>query len=102
MPELILASTSPARRALLDTLGIAYRVEAPGVDEPVVEGALVEETVEGLAERKARAVFARHPGAFVLGADQLVSVGSEILESRRIARPHGSSSRSSRGHRTGS
>ncbi|WP_043710528.1 Maf family protein [Corallococcus macrosporus] len=89
MSELILASTSSARRALMDGLGLAYRAEAPGVDEVVSPGVSVTDAVRVLAARKARAVHQRHPGAWVLGADQLVEVGGEVLskpEDRSAAR----------------
>ena len=79
MRDLILASTSSARRALMDGLGIPYRTEAPGVDEAVSPHLSAEEAVLELAARKARAVKDRHPGAWVLGADQLVEAGGEIL-----------------------
>lgn len=79
MKELILASTSSARRALMDGLGIPYRTEAPGVHEDVSPHLSAEEAVLELAARKARAVQDRNPGAWVLGADQLVEVGGEVL-----------------------
>ena len=71
--EVLLASTSSARRALMDALGVAYRAVAPGVDEDVPAGTTVEDTVTHLAERKARAVAARFPDALIIGSDQLVS-----------------------------
>ncbi len=77
--ELVLASTSAARRALMDGLGLPYRAEAPGVDEDVSPTLSAREAVLQLAERKARAVHARHPQAWVLGADQLVEVDGEII-----------------------
>jgi septum formation protein len=76
---LLLASTSPARRALLDGLGVPYEAEAPGVEEDVPSGTPVEDAVRMLALRKARAVAARHPGALVLGADQLAEVDGQTL-----------------------
>lgn len=87
--QLFLASTSPARRALLDALGVPYSAEAPGVDEEVPPGTPVEDAVRMLALRKARAVAARHPGALVLGADQLAEVDGRVLgkpDSRQAAR----------------
>lgn len=87
--RLFLASTSPARRALLDTLGVPYSVEAPGVDEDLPEGTGVEDSVRMLALRKARAVAERRPDALVLGADQLAEVDGRVLgkpESRDAAR----------------
>jgi len=77
--RLVLASTSSARRALLDALGISYVAEAPGVDEDVPAGTPVEAAVRMLALRKARAVAARHPDALVLGADQLGEVDGRVL-----------------------
>lgn len=79
MKPLILASTSSARRALMDGLGIPYRAESPGVDEDVSPTLSAREAVQVLAARKARAVHARHPEAWVLGADQLVEVEGEVL-----------------------
>ncbi len=77
---LVLASSSPRRLALLRQVGIEPdRIEAadldesPGVDETPRRLAL------RLAREKAVAVAARHPDAFVLGADTLVAVGRRIL-----------------------
>ncbi len=52
---------------------------APGVDELVADGTPASHAVALLAERKARAVFAKHPRALVIGADQLVAVGGRTL-----------------------
>jgi septum formation protein len=76
---LLLASTSPARRALLDALSIPYTTEAPGVDEEIPPGTTPEEAVRMLALRKARAVAGRRPEALVLGADQLAEVEGQVL-----------------------
>jgi septum formation protein len=77
--ELILASTSSARRALMEGLGLPYRAVAPGVAEAVGEGTPVLNAVAQLAERKARAVASRHPRCLVIGADQLVSLDGKAL-----------------------
>lgn len=77
--ELLLASTSSARRALMDGLGLPYRAVAPGVDEQVAEGTPASHAVALLAERKARAVFSKHPRSLVIGSDQLVAVGGRTL-----------------------
>lgn len=78
-PRLILASTSPARRALMDTLGVPYEAVKPEVEEELPEGTSVTAGVQILAERKAKAVFERHPDALVIGADQLVSFEDRML-----------------------
>lgn len=79
MRRLVLASTSPARKALLAALGLPFEAVAPGVDESVADGTGVEEAVRLLAERKARAVAARFPDALVLGADQLAESAGRLL-----------------------
>jgi len=77
--ELVLASTSPARRALMDGLGVPYRVQAPGVDEEVPAALAPQQAVAVLAERKARAVSLQHPQALVIGSDQLVAFQGKAL-----------------------
>ncbi|MHB8878142.1 MAG: Maf family protein [Myxococcaceae bacterium] len=76
---LILASTSPARRALMDALGLPYRAVPPEVDEDVPRGTPPRRMVALLAEKKARAVHARFPGSLVIGADQLAVIGKRAL-----------------------
>ena len=67
MPEgLILASSSPRRRAILEQLGVDFRIVAPGVEE-LTEGEPREVVVEN-ALLKLRAV----PGERVLAADSMV------------------------------
>ncbi len=73
------ASTSPARRALIATLGLPFGFEAPGVEEDVPSGTAIEDTVKMLARRKAQAVFQRHPEGLVVGADQLVAFEGAAL-----------------------
>ncbi|HVE86999.1 MAG TPA: Maf family protein [Myxococcales bacterium] len=77
--SLVLASTSPARRALLDALGVPYDAVAPGVGEEVPEGTEVERATAMLARRKAEAVAKVRPGPLVLGADQLVELDGVAL-----------------------
>lgn len=72
--ELVLASTSFGRKALLETLALPFRVEAPGVEEDVPVGTPPRAAATMLAERKARAVSGRHPTALVIGSDQIVSL----------------------------
>jgi septum formation protein len=79
LSELLLASTSPARIKLLTQLGIPFRAISPGVDERVDPTLSVRQTVEQLAERKARAVLSRFPAALVIGSDQLVSFEGKAL-----------------------
>lgn len=78
-PELILASTSPYRRALLARTGLPFRCAAPGVDETRRPGEAVEHYVARLALEKARAVAQRHPQAWVIGSDQACVLGQRVL-----------------------
>lgn len=83
--EIILASGSPHRRALLRNAGLEFSVEKPDIDERAVEAALAgsgatpEDVAAVLAEAKAVAVSERHPDALVIGSDQTLSLGDELL-----------------------
>jgi septum formation protein len=76
-PRLILASTSPYRRALLGRLGLAFEPCAPGVDEAELPGEPPAARAGRLALDKARACAA--PGASVIGSDQVASLDGTIL-----------------------
>ena len=76
---LILASTSRYRRALLERLGLPFECVGPGVDEARREGELPLDLAVRLAKRKAEAVAVRHPGAVVIGSDQVALRGTEVL-----------------------
>ena len=78
-PLLVLASGSPRRRELLSLLGLAFLVDPSGADETPPAGATPESVVQSLALVKAREVAARHSGAYILGADTLVTVDGLIL-----------------------
>ena len=79
-PPLVLASASPRRRALLEQIGYAPDVVEPAeLDEAARPGERPEAHAARLAKAKAEAVAARHPGAFVLGADTVVACGRRIL-----------------------
>ncbi len=79
MPSLILASTSPYRRQLLERLGIDFITVAPDVDESRLRGETPEAMVRRLAEAKARVVAVRYPDALIIGSDQMAVCGDEML-----------------------
>ena len=80
MPQpLILASTSPFRRALLERLGLPFSVASPAVDEGRRPGEPPQALVRRLAEAKAAAVAERHPGAVVIGSDQVACIDDQVL-----------------------
>ena len=80
MPELILASTSPYRRLLLERLGIAFTVLAPQTAEDTLAGELPPDRALRLATAKAQAIASRRPDAVVIGSDQVAAIGSKVLD----------------------
>ncbi|MGH7032291.1 MAG: Maf family protein [Stellaceae bacterium] len=82
MSDLVLASASAARARLLEASGVAARIDPAAIDEVRIKteqrarGAAAEDCALLLAEAKALAVVPRHPGALVLGADQMLECGA--------------------------
>jgi septum formation protein len=76
--QLVLASTSPFRRDLLQRLGIPFITAAPDVDESPLPGEAADALVQRLSASKARAVGRTHAG-LVIGSDQVATVGEAIL-----------------------
>lgn len=79
-PRLILASTSPYRRALLARLGLPFETVAPRVDETALAGESPEALALRLARAKAREVGARLPEALVIGSDQVAALEGAVLD----------------------
>jgi len=80
VPKLILASASPRRLALLAQIGIEPDSVVPAeIEEIQKRGEKPEDMARRLAEAKARAVAASHPGAIVLAADTVVACGRRAL-----------------------
>jgi septum formation protein len=72
---LVLASTSPHRKTLMERLGVPFSTAAPRVDEELVAGENPWDRALRLARAKAMAVARLHPGAIVIGSDQVASLG---------------------------
>src|SRR3990170_8723302 len=81
--KLILASSSPYRRELLERLKIPFEVIAPEVDETPHPGEMPEKLVERLAVEKAQKIAGQMPGALVIGSDQVA-----IYNGRIVGKPH--------------
>lgn len=83
--DIILASKSPFRATLLKNAGISFTAQAANIEERAVEaplydtGATPEDVALVLAEAKALDVSERNPGALVIGSDQTLSLGDEVL-----------------------
>jgi septum formation protein len=81
--DLILASTSPYRRALLGRLGVPFRTQAPSIDEDALKARLgpidPADLAVNLADAKAALLAAGEPSRIVVACDQLVSWQGEVL-----------------------
>lgn len=78
MPEIILASTSPYRRLLLEKLGIPFTCAAPEVDEIPLPAETPRHLVLRLAQAKAQALAERFPHHLIIGSDQVCVLDGEI------------------------
>lgn len=91
---LILASQSHTRKALLAGTGLRFETSPAQIDERALEAEVLGKggdavaVAQSLAEAKALAVSSGRPGAAVIGADQVLARGDELLhkpESRAAA-----------------
>ena len=78
-PRLVLGSTSPYRRDLLQRLRLPFDTDAPRVDETPRPGEAPAALALRLALEKAHEVASRHPGAVVIGADQVADLAGQAL-----------------------
>lgn len=77
--NLILASSSPYRRELLEHLQLPFTVVVPDVDETPLPEEAPEQTALRLAQAKARKVGAAHSESLVIGCDQVATLGGMQL-----------------------
>lgn len=76
---LVLASTSRYRRELLQRLGLPFDCARPDVDETPLNGEAPLALATRLAAAKAADVAAHHPGAWVIGSDQVADLNGQPL-----------------------
>lgn len=81
-PRLVLASTSPYRRALLERLRLPFTVARPEVDETPRPGERPAALALRLSEEKALAVAAAHPDSLLIGSDQVA-----VLDGAPLSKP---------------
>lgn len=81
MTSLVLASGSAARARILKNAGLAFQVAAADIDESRVQSSGLDprEVADELARAKALHVAARHPGALVIGADQVLYMDGRLF-----------------------
>ena len=80
--KLVLGSTSPFRKALLERLHIKFECDSADIDETPLEDEAVEDMVVRLAINKARAIAERHPDCLIIGSDQ-----SAVLNGEKLSKP---------------
>jgi septum formation protein len=76
-PPILLASTSAYRRALLGRLKLSFGTASPPVDESERPGEAPRERALRLARAKAASIALQHPGAIVIGSDQVASLEAD-------------------------
>lgn len=79
MSPLILASTSPYRRALLEKFGVEFICAAPDTDETPKDGESAAELVQRLAQEKAQSLAEKFPNHFIIGSDQVCVIDGKIV-----------------------
>jgi len=80
--KIVLGSTSPFRKALLERLHIEFTCDSPNIDETPLENEAVEDMVVRLAIAKAQAISANHSDALIIGSDQ-----SAVLDNEKLNKP---------------
>ena len=79
LPRLILASGSPRRSEIMNSVGWEFTKHVPDIDEDAIPGEAPSDYVQRLALEKAEAVGATYPGEIILAADTTVVIGDEII-----------------------
>ena len=79
MSPLILASTSPYRRALLEKLGVEFIRAAPDTDETPQDEESATDLVQRLAQEKAHSLSEKFPNHFIIGSDQVCVIDGKIV-----------------------
>lgn len=83
MQPLVLASSSPFRRQILDKLNLNYECSSPNIDESPLDNESASELVERLAITKAQTIAKEHINALVIGSDQVA-----VIDNKIIGKPH--------------
>jgi MAF protein len=76
---LVLASSSPYRRALLERLGLPHECASPDIDESPRQGEPPEQLAMRLSEAKARALMPRYPAHWIIGSDQVAVLPDDTI-----------------------
>lgn len=77
--KIVLGSSSPFRKTLLERLQVDYSCDSPDIDESPMQGESVKDMVTRLAVAKAEDIANRHDNALIIGSDQSAILNGEIL-----------------------
>ncbi len=81
--KLILASTSPFRKAILEKLNVEFETISPETDETALDNETPQQLVERLSIAKAEAIANKTTDALVIGSDQV-----SVIDGKIIGKPH--------------
>lgn len=79
MNKIILASTSPRRKELLERAGIDFIIDASSIDEVMDDSLPLQERFAKLATDKATPIHQKYPDDIVIGADTIVYYNQQII-----------------------
>lgn len=80
---IVLGSSSPYRKQVLEKLGLAFQTASPDIDESGQTGETPEQLVKRLSLEKAKAVAQQFTDALIIGSDQV-----SVLDGKIIGKPH--------------
>lgn len=79
MKSLVLGSSSPFRKALLEKLGLEFETDSPDIDETPLKNESPEDMVARLAKLKALAIAERYPNSIIISSDQCATLDGAII-----------------------
>jgi len=84
--DILLASSSPIRKLLLERANVLFKSVKPNIDEESVKASLLmeqynaREIADALAELKASKISSMNPDSLVIGCDQILELEGKILK----------------------
>ncbi len=78
-PRIILASSSPYRRELLERIGLTFTAASPNIDEMPKPDESPFDLVHRLSVQKSRVLRHEYPGAVIIGSDQVAVVNGKLV-----------------------
>lgn len=79
MTRIVLGSSSPFRKALLEKLDLSFDCDSPDIDETPLKNEHPKDMVARLAKQKADAIATRHPQSIIVASDQCATLDGKII-----------------------